>query len=192
MVMICHWLMVAVGLVLTVGTGFFVASEFALVNLDRNDLEGRERAGEARLASDNPGLAGDLDALRGSGLLSPVSAHRSPAVVLSRTTRPAVTSSSLAFCPALARPARGRYSGEWFEAGAGFPADAPPPTAKLVAVAEALPQARVFAFLGGRPGEEPLAVWMVVLFAVTQASKGLGANAADTLSSSGSGWSRFH
>jgi hypothetical protein len=49
MVMICHWLMVAVGLVLTVGTGFFVASEFALVNLDRNDLEGRERAGEARL-----------------------------------------------------------------------------------------------------------------------------------------------
>ena len=36
-------------LVLTVGTGFCVASEFALVNLDRNDLEGRERAGEARL-----------------------------------------------------------------------------------------------------------------------------------------------
>jgi CBS domain containing-hemolysin-like protein len=44
-----EWLMVAVGLALTVGTGFFVASEFALVNLDRNDLEGRERAGEARL-----------------------------------------------------------------------------------------------------------------------------------------------
>ena len=38
-----EWLMVAVGLVLTVGTGFFVASEFALVNLDRNDLEGREQ-----------------------------------------------------------------------------------------------------------------------------------------------------
>jgi HEAT repeat protein len=61
------------------------------------------------------------------------------------------------------------------------PADVPPPTAKLVAVAEALPQARVFAFLGGRTGEEPLAVWLVVLFAVTQASQGLGANAADTL-----------
>lgn len=45
------WLMVAAGLVLTVGTGFFVASEFALVNLDRNDLEGRERAGETRLGS---------------------------------------------------------------------------------------------------------------------------------------------
>jgi CBS domain containing-hemolysin-like protein len=44
-----EWLMVAVGLALTVGTGFFVASEFALVNLDRNDLEGRERAGEPRL-----------------------------------------------------------------------------------------------------------------------------------------------
>ncbi|HEY6812155.1 MAG TPA: hypothetical protein VI074_05635 [Propionibacteriaceae bacterium] len=41
--------MVAVGLVLTIGTGFFAASEFALVNLDRNDLERRERAGEARL-----------------------------------------------------------------------------------------------------------------------------------------------
>jgi CBS domain containing-hemolysin-like protein len=46
-----EWLMVAVGLVLTVGTGFFVASEFALVNLDRNDLEGRERAGETRLGA---------------------------------------------------------------------------------------------------------------------------------------------
>jgi CBS domain containing-hemolysin-like protein len=44
-----EWLMVIVGLVLTAGTGFFVASEFALVNLDRNDLEGRERAGETRL-----------------------------------------------------------------------------------------------------------------------------------------------
>ena len=48
-------------------------------------------------------------------------------------------------------------------------------------MAEGLPQARVFAFLGGRPGEEHLAVWLVVLFAVTQASQGLGANAADTL-----------
>ena len=61
-----------------------------------------------------------------------------------------------------------------------LPADAHA-NCKTVAVAEALPQARVFAFLGGRPGEEPLAVWMVVLFAVTQASQGLGANAADTL-----------
>jgi CBS domain containing-hemolysin-like protein len=40
---------VLVGLVLTVGTGFFVASEFALVNLDRYDLEGRQGRGEKGL-----------------------------------------------------------------------------------------------------------------------------------------------
>ena len=45
-----EWIMIGVGLVLTVGTGLFVASEFALVNLDRNDLESRQRAGEKRLA----------------------------------------------------------------------------------------------------------------------------------------------
>src|SRR6188768_2451259 len=38
-----------IGLVLTVGTGFFVASEFALVNLDRHDLEARRERGESRL-----------------------------------------------------------------------------------------------------------------------------------------------
>jgi CBS domain containing-hemolysin-like protein len=36
-----EWIMIGIGLILTVGTGFFVASEFALVNLDRNDLEAR-------------------------------------------------------------------------------------------------------------------------------------------------------
>ena len=46
LLLICDLLLIAT---MTVGTGFFVASEFALVNLDRNDLEGRERAGEARL-----------------------------------------------------------------------------------------------------------------------------------------------
>ncbi len=46
-----QWLLVGVGLVLTVGTGFFVASEFALVNLDRNELENRERRGELGLTS---------------------------------------------------------------------------------------------------------------------------------------------
>lgn len=40
---------VLVGLILTVGTGFFVASEFALVNLDRNDLESRQADGEKGL-----------------------------------------------------------------------------------------------------------------------------------------------
>lgn len=42
------WL--GVGLLLTVGTGLFVASEFALVNLDRADLEARRAAGETRLS----------------------------------------------------------------------------------------------------------------------------------------------
>ncbi|MFM6974943.1 MAG: hemolysin family protein [Agromyces sp.] len=44
-----EWLLLALGALLTVGTGFFVASEFALVNLDRADLEARAERGEARL-----------------------------------------------------------------------------------------------------------------------------------------------
>jgi CBS domain containing-hemolysin-like protein len=43
--------MVGVGLLLTVGTGLFVASEFALVNLDRHELETRRERGEKRLGS---------------------------------------------------------------------------------------------------------------------------------------------
>ena len=42
--------MLGVGLLLTIGTGLFVASEFALVNLDRADLESRQEAGETRLS----------------------------------------------------------------------------------------------------------------------------------------------
>ncbi|WP_345186549.1 hemolysin family protein [Microbacterium panaciterrae] len=42
------WL--GVGLLLIVGTGLFVASEFALVNLDRADLEARRERGETRLS----------------------------------------------------------------------------------------------------------------------------------------------
>ncbi len=42
-------IMLGVGLLLTVGTGFFVASEFSLVNLDRTDLEARRDKGEKRL-----------------------------------------------------------------------------------------------------------------------------------------------
>lgn len=41
--------MLGVGLLLTIGTGLFVASEFALVNLDRADLEARRERGESRL-----------------------------------------------------------------------------------------------------------------------------------------------
>ena len=44
-----EWVMLGIGLVLTVGTGLFVASEFALVNLDRHDLETRRERGERRL-----------------------------------------------------------------------------------------------------------------------------------------------
>ncbi|WP_019182225.1 hemolysin family protein [Microbacterium yannicii] len=44
------YVMLGVGLLLTIGTGLFVASEFALVNLDRADLEAREKAGESRLS----------------------------------------------------------------------------------------------------------------------------------------------
>nr|WP_207114181.1 MULTISPECIES: hemolysin family protein [unclassified Frigoribacterium] len=42
--------MLAFGLLLTVGTGLFVASEFSLVNLDRSDLEARQSRGEKGLA----------------------------------------------------------------------------------------------------------------------------------------------
>lgn len=41
--------MLGVGVILTIGTGFFVASEFALVNLDRSELEARQARGETRL-----------------------------------------------------------------------------------------------------------------------------------------------
>ena len=44
-----EWLLLAAGLVLSLGTGLFVASEFALVNLDRSDLEKRQERGEKRL-----------------------------------------------------------------------------------------------------------------------------------------------
>ncbi|MDQ1547372.1 MAG: magnesium and cobalt exporter, family [Actinomycetota bacterium] len=44
-----EWLLLVVGVLLTIGTGFFVASEFALVNLDRSDLEFRQSRGERNL-----------------------------------------------------------------------------------------------------------------------------------------------
>ncbi|MGF2948437.1 hemolysin family protein [Microbacterium alcoholitolerans] len=44
-----EFLMLGVGLLLIVGTGLFVASEFALVNLDRAELEARQARGETRL-----------------------------------------------------------------------------------------------------------------------------------------------
>ena len=47
--MLTELLLLAAGVVLTIGTGFFVAAEFALVNLDRADLEARAKNGEKGL-----------------------------------------------------------------------------------------------------------------------------------------------
>ena len=44
-----EWIMLGLGLILTAGTGVFVAAEFALVTLDRNELEARQARGEKRL-----------------------------------------------------------------------------------------------------------------------------------------------
>lgn len=45
------WLMLALGLLLTIGTGIFVASEFSMLNLERNDLEARAERGEKGLGN---------------------------------------------------------------------------------------------------------------------------------------------
>lgn len=42
-------ILILIGVVLTIGTGLFVASEFSLVNLDRSELEARRGRGERRL-----------------------------------------------------------------------------------------------------------------------------------------------
>ncbi len=42
-------ILLLIGIILTIGTGLFVASEFSLVNLDRGDLEDREERGEQGL-----------------------------------------------------------------------------------------------------------------------------------------------
>lgn len=47
--MTTEWLLVGVGVLLIIGTGVFVAAEFALVTLDRADLEARQRRGERGL-----------------------------------------------------------------------------------------------------------------------------------------------
>ncbi len=43
------WVMLSIGIALTIGTGLFVASEFALITLDRAELEARKARGESRL-----------------------------------------------------------------------------------------------------------------------------------------------
>lgn len=44
-----EWIQLGLAALLTLGTGLFVASEFALVNTDRNELESRQEDGEKRL-----------------------------------------------------------------------------------------------------------------------------------------------
>jgi CBS domain containing-hemolysin-like protein len=46
-----EWLMLALGLALTIGTGLFVASEFSLINLERSELEARRDRGERGLSN---------------------------------------------------------------------------------------------------------------------------------------------
>jgi CBS domain containing-hemolysin-like protein len=46
-----EWLALAFGVVLTLGTGLFVASEFSMVNLDRRELEARSARGERGLSN---------------------------------------------------------------------------------------------------------------------------------------------
>lgn len=48
--MAVDWVLFAAGVLLTIGTGLFVASEFSLVNLDRADLEARRARGDSRLS----------------------------------------------------------------------------------------------------------------------------------------------
>jgi CBS domain containing-hemolysin-like protein len=60
--------MVGVGLVLTLGTGVFVAAEFALVNLDRGELERRRDSGEHGLHTVIQTLHGTSTQLSGAQL----------------------------------------------------------------------------------------------------------------------------
>ena len=45
-----EWYLLTLGVVLTIGTGLFVASEFSLINLERTELERRQDHGERGLA----------------------------------------------------------------------------------------------------------------------------------------------
>jgi CBS domain containing-hemolysin-like protein len=63
-----EWLMLAFGLILTIGTGLFVASEFSLVNLERSDLEARQQRGEKGLGNSIRALARTSTHLSGAQL----------------------------------------------------------------------------------------------------------------------------
>lgn len=63
-----EWLMLGFGLILTIGTGLFVASEFSLVNLERSDLEARRERGERGLSNSIRALAKTSTHLSGAQL----------------------------------------------------------------------------------------------------------------------------
>jgi CBS domain containing-hemolysin-like protein len=46
-----EWYLLGLGVLLTIGTGIFVASEFSLINLERGDLEARQERGERGLGA---------------------------------------------------------------------------------------------------------------------------------------------
>lgn len=60
--------MLAFGLILTIGTGLFVASEFSMVNLERSDLEARRERGEKGLSNSIRALAKTSTHLSGAQL----------------------------------------------------------------------------------------------------------------------------
>jgi len=62
------WLALALGVLLTLGTGLFVASEFSLVNLDRRELEARRARGERGLSNSIRALKSTSTHLSGAQL----------------------------------------------------------------------------------------------------------------------------
>ena len=46
-----EWALLGLGVLLTIGTGIFVASEFSLINLERTDLEARQEQGQRGLSA---------------------------------------------------------------------------------------------------------------------------------------------
>jgi CBS domain containing-hemolysin-like protein len=62
------WVALALGVVLTLGTGLFVASEFSLINLDRAELEARRAKGERGLSNSIRALAKTSTHLSGAQL----------------------------------------------------------------------------------------------------------------------------
>ena len=101
--------MLGVGLLLTVGTGFFVASEFSLVNLDRSELESRQGKGEK-------GLTTTIGALRIT------STHLSSAQLgITLTTLLTGYTMEPAISRLISPPLVGAATGPWGVSGWGYP-----------------------------------------------------------------------